>query len=41
MRGNCAREIQQQGYPGGLSSVAQFLADRRRDQALPTAHPPV
>jgi transposase len=29
------REIQQQGYSGGLSSVAQFLADRRREQALP------
>jgi hypothetical protein len=25
------REIQQQGYLGGLSSVAQFLADRRRE----------
>jgi transposase len=29
------REIQQHGYPGGLSIVAQFLADRRREQALP------
>ncbi len=29
------REIQQQGYSGGLSTVAQFLADWRRERALP------